>query len=382
MTTVRPSRSSLLLILGLGVALFAPNVLATDPPSVTQNDNIQETRKKPVPKRKFDTLAQAIAHAEDELLIDYSRKTAAIVYSFTTPDDQPVIARTKLQYVGKGRGGYRPGKASTSEYVLLLVFLMRITEPVELHIVAPGFEKHIGRAILRPGGLTIWNDIVLEPITARSGASVAGRVWLEDEDASVEGLVIYVDDEAVAFTDADGDFFAHTVRAGELFVSSKKQGYVGLVAKVHVAPGHEQSCELFGYRRRFARVRWIYQPNGTRDFEDGIRSGTAVLTPGELSRVSFAKGFKNVNRASDFYVIQRQDRLLFYHVDGSSGTMPGSMRIKETSLDELTEAPKSGYVRLQFTLVPGDLYVFRGFGGKHYGMMEVLDVTDERPSPE
>lgn len=382
MTTACRSRIIPALTLALGVGLFSGNLSVADPPSPAQGDAGRDTRKKPIRQQRFKSLDDAVARAEEELQTDYDFPITALVYTFSTSDNHTVQARTELHFIGNSRGGYLPGRASASEAVLILVRISRFSQPVELHIVVPGFEKYVRRTILRAGELTIWDDIVLEPITARSAGALAGRVWLEDEDEALEGMVIYVDGEAVAFTDATGDFVADMVRPGKLHVSSHKTGYVGLHTGVKVARGYEQTCELVGYRRRFAHVRWAYQPDGTRSFDGEIRIGTAVLSSGKLSRVSFARGFKHVGKHSDFLITQVKDRLVLRHFDVRSGKLPGSMRIQDTSLDELYEAPESGYEHSEFALRPGDLYVFRCYDGKHYAMMEVLDVTVEPKSPE
>ena len=311
-------------------------------------------------------------------MLEYS----ALVYTISAHDGRTVRARTKLYFRDDGRGGYIAGIASTTEAVLQMVFMKGSTRLVELHITAPGFDKYRRKVILRPGELTIWSDIVLEPITERSAAAVVGRVRLENENENLEGLVIYVDQEAATLTDASGYFVADPVRAGKLILTTRKDVYPLIHAEVTVVAGQEHSCELIGYRKRFAHVRWAYQPNGTRQFDGDTRTGTAVLSSDTLSRMSFARGFKQVYEKSDFRVTQEKDRLVLDHFDISAVKSPASVLVKNISFDELQEAPKSGYTRSKATLRPGDLYVFRCYDGKHYAMMEILDITDELPSRE
>lgn len=382
MTTACRSRIIPALMLVLGFVLFSVNPSVADPPSPAQGDAEKTPRKKTPRQQQFKSLEEAIAGAEVELQADYRFPIAALVYSFSTPDDRSVQARTELHFVGTGRSGYLPGRAQTSGAALVPVHVPGVSQPVALHIIAPGFERYMQRTILHPGEIIIWGNIVLKPTTEKTAAAVVGRVRLEDEDKELEGLVIYVDQEAVAFTNAEGYFVVDTVREGKLRISSHKTGYEGLYTQLTVESGYEHTCELVGYRKRFARVRWLYQPDGTRNFDVGVRTGAAVLSSTKLSRVSFVKGFKQVSGYSDFLVSQKEDRLVFRHFDVRGLKIPGSMRIKDSGFDELYEAPKSGYKRSEFTLRPGDLYVFQCYDGKHYAMMEVVDITVEPPSPE
>ncbi|MFQ5462696.1 MAG: hypothetical protein ACE5E5_08730 [Phycisphaerae bacterium] len=106
------------------------------------------------------------------------------------------------------------------------------------------------------------------------------------------------------------------------------------------------------------------------------------MSPNKLSRVSFAKGFKQVSGRSDFLMTQKKDQLVLRHFDVRGHNIPASMLVKDTSFDELYEAPKSEYERTNAPLRPGDLYVFHCYDGKHYAMMEVVDITTEPSSPE
>lgn len=377
MSTTCNTRIGPLLAVALGSIIFPVNIVIADPPSSAPSTDRKDTRNRILLQQRFQSLDEAIARAEEELETESRVKTAALVYTIRAADDQTVHARTELRYLGKSGSGYLPGKITTSQFMLQPVFILSTPRPVELHIIAPGFDTYKRRVILHAGELIVWDDIVLEPMTERSTASVMGRVWLDDEEENLEGIVIYIDQEAVTFTDASGYFMADRVRAGKLRVSAHKPGYVGLETKVRVAGGYEQVCELNGYRKRSAHVRWAYQPDGSRDFDGDIPTGTAMLSSRKLYRVSFAEGFKQVSGHSDFFVTQVEEKLVFRHFDVFGTKMPASVRIKDTRLDELSEAPETGYKRNDTPLRPGDLYVFRCYDGKHYAMMEVLDVTIE-----
>ena len=369
------------LTLAMGGLLFSVNLSVAAPLSSASSAGQEDPAKKTLRQRQFKSLAEAIDRADEELETDYAYGVAVLVYTIRTPDDQTMPIRTELRSIGNAGGGYIPGKASTNEAVVRPVFVRKSTRPVALHILAPGFDRYIRRVILHPGELVVWEDIVLEPMTNRSTASLVGHVRLEDDDEELEGMVIYIDQEAVAFTDASGRFEVDPVRAGKLRVSTHKSGYLGMNAEVKVAAGDLERCELVGYRKRFARVRWAYQPDGTRNFDGAMPTGTAVLSTRKLSRVSFAKGFQQINSRSDFLISQVDDQLVLRHFDMRSGKSPASILIKDTQFDEVYEAPESGYAQSETPLRPGDIYVFRCYDGKHYAMMEVLEITDEAPSP-
>ncbi len=330
---------------------------------------------------RFDSLEEAVAHAEDVLRGQEHADDAALVYIISTPDDRPISARTELHFVGR-EGGYIPGSVRTDRPVFRLILVTRRARPMELRIFAPGFERATRRAILHPGEILVWDDIFLEPLTNSSAASLHGRVWLED-DADLEGMVIYVEDEAVTFTDSSGHFVAERVSPGKLRVSTNKTGYVGLHTEVRAARGSEVPCELRGYRERFASVRWAYQPNGTHDFfrADAL-TGIAVLSPRRLNRVKFAGGVRKVSGQSDFLIIQEKDRLIVRNFDQSGRNGPGFVVLKDTSFEDVLEAPDVKYRPSEKKLRPGVVYVFRCYDGKHYAKMEVLEITDKPPLPE
>jgi len=368
------------LVLALGNMLCTANPLVASPPSSAQSGDSDAGCESELRQQRFATLEEAATRAYEEIDTPHRFEVAALVYRFTAPDRQTVRGMTELHFVGGGRGGYSPGSAKTADAVLQPVFIHRLPQAVELHIMAPGYEKYVRRGVLYAGELTVWDDIVLAPITHRTAATVMGRVWLEDESESLEGMVVTVDQEPVTFTDASGYFVATPVRAGNLRIAAYKPGYLGMCAELKVDRAAERACKLKGFRKRYARVRWAYQPDGTRSFVNGLRTGTAVLSVRELSRVSFAEGFTQVSGFSDFLVEQKNDRLMFRHFDQSGFNSPESIRLEHTSLDGLAEAPESGYKLSEFPLRPGEVYVFRCYDGEHYGMMEVLDITVEPPS--
>ena len=342
-------------------------------------DDARDADKATFQTQRFKLLTEAVARGAELLATEAYAHHAMIVYAVSAYDNRPLRARATLHFVGKGRGGFVPGHASSDEVVLQPVRLRRGTQPVELRVVAGGYERLAQRGILRVGELAIWDDLVLSPLTASSAAAVVGRVWLEDESVDLEGLVIYVDGEALAFADASGYFVAEPVSPGKVNISTHKPGFSGLYAQVTVRPRDEVTVELNGYRQRIARVRWAYQPDGTRSLEGDVPVGTATLSCGKLSRVSFTEGFKQVGGHSDFLIRQEEDRLVLSHFDVSGSRKPASIQMKDTSFDRLFEAPNSGYDHKKKILHPGDVFLFRCYDGKHYAMMEVLEITDQPP---
>lgn len=227
-------RFALTLTLALGGILCSVDLSAAGPPSYTQGAAVIDASKTTVRQQRFKSLDEAIARAEEELKTEHRFEVAVIVFTISTPNEQTALARTELHFVGHS-SGYLPGRISTSEAVLQPVIIRRSTQPVELHIISPGFDKYIRRVILHAGALIIWDDIVLDPTSQQTAASVMGRVRLEGNEKNLEGLVISIDQEAVTFTDALGYFVADPVRAGKLSVSTHKPGYWGLRANVEVA---------------------------------------------------------------------------------------------------------------------------------------------------
>ncbi len=251
---------------------------------------------------------------------------------------------------------------------------------MEFHFIARGFDRYKRRLVFRPGELVVWDDIVLEPMTDRTTGWVVGRVRLEDEEDSHEVFAISVDQEVAGFTDGSGYFSIDPVRAGKLRVSAQKPGYVGMNADLEVASGRERACELVGYRKRFAHVRWAYQPDGTRYFDGDTATGTAVVSWSKPYCVSFAKGFEQSNHGrSDFAISQVKNQLVLSHPDASRSKKEASIRIRDNGFEDVFEAPESGYTQSEAILRPGDLYVFRCYDGKHYAMMEIVDITTESP---
>jgi hypothetical protein len=374
-----PARSAFLAFVALGaICFFAPLSQGQDERD-SENDGVCSSVRR---WQRCDSIEEAVEKAEAALDEEKCRRDTALIYVARTANDRRVNISSELHYVGGKRGGYVPGSMFDDEIILRLIPNVRSTQAVELRLMAPGFETYKLRAILRPGDILIWDDILLEPLTRYFSASIMGRVWLED-DADTDGMVISVNGEDTTFTDDSGYFVVEAVSSGELRVSTYKHGYTGLHTELKVGRGERAVCGLRGYRERFARVRWVYQPDGTRDFTNAVDTGEATLSPRKLYRVHFATGLKQTNRGrSDFFIRQKEDHLFLRHFDVSGRKNPGSIAVTDTPFDDIVSAPKSGYKRGESVLRPGAVYVFLCYDGKHYAKMEVLNITDEPPTPK
>jgi hypothetical protein len=328
--------------------------------------------------QRFDSLEAALAAADIELRRAHRLGVATIIYAARTHDDRGFRGSAELRSVDPSGGGYIPGTLSGGEYILQPIFVFRSTRAVELHILVPGYERFLRRAILRDGDMLVWDDILLDPLTARTTGSIGGRVWLEDENEELGGIVISVDGEAAAFADDAGYFVLDRVRGGKVTVAATTAGYTSLTEEVEVVPGRQEACLLRGFRRRFAPLRWAYQPDGTRVFDRNVQAGEAVLTAGRLQGVTFGRCFAQSDARSELFVVQKADRLVVHF--GAGPERSAALRMAGRSMGEIHEVPESGYTQSPWTLRPGDLVAFRCHDGAHYAMMEVIEITDRQPT--
>lgn len=250
---------------------------------------------------------------------------------------------------------------------------------IDLRFLSHGYETIKKEVFINGGDILMWDDLVLQPISRRSAATVAGRVTLES-NADPAGAVIVINGSDVAVADDDGYFVAYPVAPGDLRVSVTKAGYDSTPENVHVKPGETATRNLRAYRYRYAHVRWVYQPDGSRDFTCGTEAGESWLSITGLNRISFAKGFSEVNGRSDFFVYQDGDKLRYKHFDQTGYDPQGSVYLDDVDFDALDEAPKDGYDRRRkMCLHPGMVIVVACYDGKHFGKLQVLEITDQAP---
>ena len=300
----------------------------------------------------------------------YSRH-GALVYQIRSADGQFSRARTEFHWTGQGRGGYNPGRISEEE---TKVMFGRAGQSAELRVIHPDYHEFRRPITFEKGKTIAWDDIVLERVSAGSSCIVKGIVHLED-DANPVDIYVSADRSSKTTANKEGEFILSNLRSGEIRIYARKPGYHGLYTTVQVKKGETGTCELKGYRIRKAKVRWAFQPDGSKNFSKAnIVTGTAVLQDNILDRVSFSDGFKQVRGKSDFYVHQKEDTLLIRNTDVRRNG-PAFIEV-DGSFDNLIEAPDFGYNRIALTLKQGKVYVFRTYDGEKYAKMEVLEIID------
>jgi len=300
----------------------------------------------------------------------YSRH-GALVYQIRSADGQLSRARTEFHWTGQGRGGYRPARVSEGE---TKVMFDRDGQPAELRVIHPDYHEFRRPITFEKGKTIVWDDIVLERVSASSSCIVKGIVHLED-DANPVDIYVSADRSSKTTVNKEGEFILSNLRSGEIRIYASKPGYCGLYTTVQVKKRETGTCELKGYRIRKAKVRWAFQPDGSKNFSKAnIVTGTAVIQDNILDRVSFSEGFKQVRGKSDFLVYQKEDTLLIRNFDVRRNG-PAILEI-DGSFDDLIEAPDFDYNSIAQTLKQGKVYVFRTYDGEKYAKMEVLEIID------
>ncbi len=319
----------------------------------------------------------AIAKADSEMMnSDENKGKGALIYRVRSEDgrldeERARRTRTEFHWTGLGRGGYRPGWVNEAE---IKIMYARDKQPAELRIIHHDYHEFRRAVTFEKGTIIVWDDIFLKRVSPESSCTVKGTVHLEN-DANPEGIRVSGSGVS-ATTDEEGNFVLKGLRSGQVRIGARKSGYHGLYGEVNVNKGQTATCRIEGYRVRKAKVRWMYQPDGSEDFtNDNVVSGTAVLQDNELDRVSFAEGFKQVRGKSDFLVYQKEDALILRNFDIGPGR-PVINEIDKPFVD-ITEVPNLNNNRQSYTLKAGKVYVLRCYDGGHYGKMEVLEVIDE-----
>lgn len=225
-------------------------------------------------------------------------------------------------------------------------------------------------------GDDVETDLFVEEAVRREG-SLEGRVYLEDDADPGDIRVKVRGVDVMTRTDENGEFVLPGLDIGEVRVSAFKDGFYGLYAKAVVLEGETVSCEIVGHRIRKAKVRWVYQPDGSKDLSgDNIVGGTSILEARVLDRVSFGQGFKQVGAYSDFLMYQKADKLGIRNFDSRSGDDRPVLMEVESSFDELIEVGEIGSLGQSRTISAGKVFVFRCFDGKHYAKMEIVEIIE------
>ncbi len=328
-------------------------------------------RSEPAPSSSPE-LTEAVTEARKKLELETNPKHAqgALVYTIAGSDGGRPQVTARLEFPS---GGYRGVPAETARPNTVYD---RSTQTYVLRITAPGYQPFARNVTFEPGRVLVWNDIVLERVTAETGATINGAVWLED-DADPTGVAVAVDDQRLT-ADERGRFSATGLREGQIRVSAHKPGYSGQSVSVALTRGGAQNCELRLFRTRFALVRWSCQLEPGGPLAGWVRHGAAVVSPGGLDRVSFLQGFTQVGRESDFGVRQRDAHLVISNFDSRGGDdRPGIMRTSARGYEQLSQPPVGDYNDTRdLKLDRGAAFVFRCFDGQHFAKMEVLDVAE------
>jgi hypothetical protein len=326
-------------------------------------------------KEIYDTIAKANSKLINS---DENKGKGAIIYRVRSEDgrldeERARRTRTEFHWTGLGRGGYTPKTVDEGE---IKVMFARDGQPAELRVIHPDYHEFRRAMTFEKGKIIVWDDIFLKRVSSESSCTVKGTVHLEN-DADPKGIRVS-GSGASATTDEEGNFVLKGLRSGQVSIGARKSGYHGLYGEVNVNKGQTATCRLKGYRIRKAKVSWMYQPDGLKDFtNNNVVTGTATLQDDELDRVSFAEGFKQVSGKSDFLMYQKEDALILRNFDMG----PGRPVINEIDkpFDDVTEVPNlnNNNTYQSFVLEAGKVYVLRCYDGEHYGKMEVLEIIDE-----
>jgi hypothetical protein len=325
-------------------------------------------------QKRSPEITAMIEQVKKELLTEQQQGKGALIYQVRSTDGLLSNARMELHWTGMGRGGYRPSSCSEGSVEVLYE---RDQQPVELRITHADYNEFRRPFVFQKGQVVIWDNIEIERLDEKTACTIKGVIHLED-NADPSGIkVIRWGGGPVAVTDAKGEFVLSNMPAGESSIHADKQNYHGLYTTVKVNKGQTATCEIEGYRIRNANIRWAYQPDGSRKFSnEAVLTGNATLIDNQLDRVSFEKGFTQVQGQSDFLIAQEGKQLIIRNFDvGSDG--PDFQEMKGVAFDALMEAPMDGYSRQNNILKKGSVFVFRTYDGKHYAKMEVLEIKDE-----
>jgi hypothetical protein len=336
---------------------------------------VQSQKEDAVNKQKRSPEIDAmIEQVKKELLTEQRQGQGALICQVRSTDGLLSNARKELHWTGMGRGGYRPSSCSEGTVEVLYE---RDQQPVELRITHADYNEFRRPFVFQKGQVVVWDNIEIERMDEKTACTIKGVVHLEDNADPGEIKVTRGGGGPVAETNAKGEFVLSNMPAGENSIYADKQNYHGLYTTVKVNKGQTATCEIEGYRIRRATVRWAYQPDGSRKFSnEAVLTGNAILADNQLDRVSFEKGFTQVQGHSDFLIAQEGKQLIIRNFDvGSDG--PDFQEMKGVAFDALTEAPLDGYSRQKNILKKGSVFVFRTYDGKHYAKMEVLEIKDE-----
>jgi len=318
-------------------------------------------------------LIDAVAEAEIALSLEEGSGLGAIVFRVVGSNQRPFQATVEIEYLTPGHIGILSKKIKAGDGDC---FCTRYGMAYELRAFAPGYETLSRRFVLNRDQILVWNDLVLEPIPVRDGGFLEGRVAFED-GVIPQNLLISIDGDITAFADAGGRFFIDGLRNGRVTVAAQRPGFHGMEARVGVTRSQRSSCELFGFLERQARIRWTYQPDGSRGFGPGALTGTETIKHSPERGYGFGGRCLSGLHEGDYYVRQERDKLtlVVYVLPGQDS--PGLAHLDEIGFDEVGEMPEVPLAAMDHELKPGFVFVLRCFDRQHFAKMEVLDVGTE-----
>ncbi len=326
---------------------------------------------------EFDNnIFDEIKKAHDNLFKSGKNK-GALIYRVRSEDGQLGRkrynhSRTEFHWTGRGRSGYKSGSINEGE--ITVVYEVQ-GQPAELRVSHPDYHEFKRPIIFEKQKMIVWDDIVLNRVTDETSCTIKGTVQLED-DVNPNGILVSSGNTST-FVDKEGDFVLKGLRSGEVRINARRPGYFGLFGRVNITKGETKQFNLKGYRIRKAKVKWVYQPDGSKNFtNENVIEGTAIIEDNALDRISFSEGFSQVCRESDFLLYQSKNNLYIKNFDVCGSNGPAIFEANNT-LDKLKEAPNFNYTDNTHTLKVGKVFVFRCYDGEHYAKMEVLDIIGD-----
>ncbi|HNO79675.1 MAG TPA: hypothetical protein PKN33_16635 [Phycisphaerae bacterium] len=293
-----------------------------------------------------------------------SEEFAAVVikYSYDDGSDEPahLICPSRSR---NGNTRFWPNKAR-------VLFVTTHEYTMAFRLTHRRYHEIVDRVKISGGEVTVVDDLVLEHATKESGCEVTGRVWLEGNEGR-EDVELTLASSKVS-TGPKGEFRFEGIAKGNHYLSALKKRYHFDSEKLKLERGERVTVALKGYYHRAARVRWAYQPDGSRDLSEGLESGETILSEDWRKCYRFSDGFQNQSRQRDFAIRQVEDRLQVDDV--GSYQNPGVIRLSGIELDEVLQAPDVIYERGPLPMREGDVFIFKTRDGGKYAKLQVMEI--------